>query len=155
MKYNRTKIFAALLTLAVVMALLAPPAQAQVTAKEFRNFTNVVVHVGPSSVSNIVCILPLRSGKNTEMFSTFNTSGAGTDVVTWWFKAVPDGTNEVTTGNTGEILQVAANGTTVVRAQTNLLASKWDGIAGVSLSISNASGTRTVYVTNTLAINSR
>lgn len=159
MKFNFRKSFLAQLLIVVAIiglfAPLVPQAKAQTSPKEFRQFTNIVTAVAASSVTNIACILPLRNGKNHFFYTAFNTSGSGTDNVQYWLTQVPDGTNAITTGTLPVILSVAANGTTAVYTGTNIMASTWDGVSGVRCSISNASGTRTVYVTNTFLINSR
>ena len=144
----------ALLLLIGLVAALAMPASAQTSAKNIRAFKSTTIAVAPSTVTNITDILSLRNAKNTMTQSTFAGSGAGTDNVTFWFWAVPDGTNALTAGAAYTLMQVAANGTTAVTAGTNLLASVWDGVSGVKCSISNASGSRTIYVTNVYLINS-
>lgn len=142
-----------LAVLALLAALTITSAQAQTTAKEVRAFTNITA-VAASSATNVNVNLPLRSGKNHWILTTFAASASDTDPVTFWFYPRPDGTNTLTTHPT--YLSAAANGTTGVLTGTNLSGAIWDGCSHVVLkTISNAHASATVYVTNVWLINSR
>lgn len=167
MKFNSRKSFSlahlilvcAIIGLVAALALPAAAQDQQGLSKRMRSFTNSagstgVIAIAASTATNVQAKLTLASGKNHMFQTVFAGSGAGTDVVQYWFYPVPDGTNTLTAGAAPLVLSVAANGTTAVIAGTNLIASSWSGNVAVNLTtISNASGTRTIYVTNSYLIN--
>lgn len=141
-----------LAVIALLTALAIPQAHAQENPTRLRALTNVPTSIAASSVSNFTSIIAIPQDRNLAVQANFAASGAGTDNFQWWAKPSVDGTNFMT--HNPIIFTVAANGTTQVVGDTNITKTVLEGYRALNFfAVSNASGTRTLYLTNILVGN--
>lgn len=130
----------------------APTAQAQVTPTSLVELTGLPASIAQSAASNTTVTVTVKQDRNLTLTANFAGSGAGTDPLTLYLYPTVDGTNYATAAGSAFIWPLAANGTTQVIGVTNIPKSALEGYRALIMkTITNASGTRTIYLTNVVA----
>lgn len=144
MKKFFTLRYTAIFLAAFIIALVAPPASAQVTSTRLGSFSGLPASVAAETTTNVTSNIQVWQGRGIAIQPAFTGAAASTADVVLTFRYSIDGTNYSTTSVT---MTNALNATTAVRGHHVLTADQLVGVRNLQLySIQNV-GTNALTLT--------